>query len=626
MKYRRNKPQFPKESTYELKIPPQPLPGHVFQLRTPLKREQELSRHPDAAGLSLGIDRALKAMARLQKPDGSWEGENTIGMTSLALLAFLGHGENEYSLHGSTVKKAIEFLAAQQTEQGNFGELERQSGPYQHALATMALGEARLVAGRDDLLAGLDRAVAFILTGQQSGGTWSYGYQTHGLGDTFNTGMQLLALLTAERAGVRREGIRSAAQRALQEVIARQVSGGGFTYQLRRGVEPGVTGMAALCLHLNGLDALPPSIEASRGLSHAIKNWKNTTWPLFSTWFLTMAARQQGGAVWDQYRDQVLPEVLRNQDKDGLWPPPGPETRYGSIYATAVATLILQTPYRLDKAWRRAPPFVWEISRAGTTSHIFGAIPARPEEVARLDGKTPEWVEACDLLLVETHPVRFRAMLAREARYPAGDSLERHIPDEWVRALKEQIYPAGDPVREPKRIEQLLQMRPWAHGFVHLTRGLEGGLRHRSGRVLTDHLLDMRGLKPWRELVKAPEQAEFLAQLTDAQQTAFLKWAFLNSKKIETAMNRVHDAWTLSDRAEIERIVEELLAQDPDIAALRSGWMARQNRLVAERVEQALSRGQTCFVALNALRLIGQDGVLNYLREKGYSVRPVNNG
>jgi hypothetical protein len=91
-------------------------------------------------GSSAGQESLLKALwwlAKVQNPDGSWGSKSQGGLTGLALLTFLAHGETQTSKNfGNTVKKAIQWLLDDPIKKGTSHQA------YDHAIKTYALSEA----------------------------------------------------------------------------------------------------------------------------------------------------------------------------------------------------------------------------------------------------------------------------------------------------------------------------------------------------------------------------------------------------------------------------------------------------------------------------------------------------
>jgi hypothetical protein len=204
--------------------------------------------------LDRNVRGALRWLARHQNADGSWsvagfhkncgqhgvQGDCTqnafegneqydLGVTSLALLAFLGAGytpaskepvlnvskdsgeladllgESRRLTHGQVVKRACKFLVRSQAPNGRLGpEVDRYV--YNHMLGTLALCEAFGNTRIWRLKGPAEKALGFIVDSRSPGGGWRYGFRSRDT-DSSVTGWAVLVLKSAETAGLEFERV-----------------------------------------------------------------------------------------------------------------------------------------------------------------------------------------------------------------------------------------------------------------------------------------------------------------------------------------------------------------------------------------------------------------------------------
>ena len=75
---------------------------------------------------------------------------------------------------------------------------------------------------------------------------------------------------------------------------------------------------------------------------------------MYYWYFGTLAMFQVGGEAWEEWRkalaEAILLQQLKDGDKRGSWSPVGPwGDEGGRVYATALMTMALETPYRYPK-------------------------------------------------------------------------------------------------------------------------------------------------------------------------------------------------------------------------------------------------------------------------------------
>jgi hypothetical protein len=136
--------------------------------------------------------------------DGAGDRAHDVGLTGLALLAFLGDG-NTLTLgpYRRVVSSAVHWLRSRQDpDSGLIGDSISHAFVYDHALATLALCEAYHF-GKSALLRGpCTRAVGYIQRARDPYGAWRYEVPSLGGADTSITGWMLFALQAASESGL----------------------------------------------------------------------------------------------------------------------------------------------------------------------------------------------------------------------------------------------------------------------------------------------------------------------------------------------------------------------------------------------------------------------------------------
>jgi len=321
---------------------------------------------------------ALRWLKDHQNEDGSW-GEKPYGaaMTGLALLCFLGHGEDHWSEEfGATVRKAIVWFVGQQDEKGYFSQGHRWT--YQHGIATLAMAEAYGLTRVETLRPVVEKAVQLICEGQTEQGGWYYGYAkvksdgTHWPGgDTCVSGWQIQALSAAWCSGIQLKDnmLRDARDLAAKDIKSRFDSKVGCGYW---GTKPSrneaanycTTGIGTLCLQFLGEDGCR---EAKWGLDIMKAydcDWAETKggavgMPLYGWYYITQAMYYSApdpreNLYWLYWNPLCSTMLVNRQEADGHWGSPKQagvgkgyiKGKNVPVYSTAMCCLILETYYR----------------------------------------------------------------------------------------------------------------------------------------------------------------------------------------------------------------------------------------------------------------------------------------
>ena len=306
------------------------------------------------------VMQGLKWLKEHQKEDGSWSDEHKPGMTGLALLCFLGHGElPESPEFGPTVKKTLDWLLARGSEfqgrmsltRGNFGT---QPAVYEHAIVTYAMGEYYSMTKDERFKDLLTQAVGYIVAGQNPLGGWDYHYDKGPRNDLSVAGWQIQALKAAHLTGLGIPGVDDALDKSMVFIKKWQGNEGGFGY-----VGPenrlSLTGVGVLCTYFwkeskdrvvkEGIDFLLGKVEVK------YKGGK-TPADLYAWYYDTQACLMFGGSAWAKWNRMFQDEIVDNQSPDGSWPPtagghmqPNPGGA-GPYYRTTLCVLMLEVFYR----------------------------------------------------------------------------------------------------------------------------------------------------------------------------------------------------------------------------------------------------------------------------------------
>ena len=353
----------------------------LYESRTAPNKVPLAAQRGGGADTEAAVRAALEWLAANQSDDGRWDASRLeagregrvaqrnrrgagaradTAITGLALLTFLGAGhthlEGPYRSH---VARGLEFLLRSQGPDGSLGgEAARFAFMYAHGMATLAISEAFAMTHDRRLEPALRKALRYTLSAQHpSTGGWRY--RPGDLGDTSQLGWQLMALRSAELAGIPiPENCRAGVNRFLRSVSAGQ-RGGFASYRPGERISRTMTAEALVCRLFLGLDPTDPSAtEAAEFLLSELPGRGKDN--LYYWYYGTLAMYHLGGDYWQRWNEALKQTLLDRQrrdadlagswDPDTLWGPHG-----GRVYTTALATLCLEVYYRYLPLYAEAP-------------------------------------------------------------------------------------------------------------------------------------------------------------------------------------------------------------------------------------------------------------------------------
>ncbi len=327
-------------------------------------RKRAVARFGGSPATESAVEAALRWLARHQEKEGHWvcrkyqaREANDVGVTSLALLAFLGAGHTEKSgKFRDNVMRAQKYLMSKQKASGKIQGTGRDG--YEHAVAGLALAEAYGMGRNPEVGKVAQKAVDYSVNLHQvpySG--WRYHAKQKP--DTSATGWFVMQLKSAKVAGLKVDGAAfQGATNWLDKATDKQ-GRSGYTTSARGTV--GLTAVAMVGRQFMGVGSEAEVLK--KGAKYVLT--KTPAWPgkkreRFYYWYYgTLAMFQMGGKQWKSWNPAMKNALLPNQrrggpmdgstrDVDGSWDPSEwlDENKGGRVYTTALGALTLEVYYR----------------------------------------------------------------------------------------------------------------------------------------------------------------------------------------------------------------------------------------------------------------------------------------
>jgi hypothetical protein len=341
----------------------------IYGSRSPGSRKAALNKF-GGSGTEGAVLRALRYLKKNQRSDGSW-GNARVAMTSLAVLAYLAHGDTPGSPEfGDTVEAGIRYITSQQQPSGHFNG--RDNHDYTQPIAAYALAEAYAVTKVPKLKDATIKAITPIINGQNPSGGFNYNLKSDTRDDTSYMGWCVQALKSAKMAGLYSEipGLKDCMHKAVNGFKSTYKQGeyGTFRYTNTGDISGGgLTGVGVLCLQFLGATNTRECKGGLRNLSTWTFNWDKPRGHsfLYYMYYTTQARFQAGGAMWKSWNTQFSPSLMTHQNiiqKDasgyvdhkgqkraiGSWKSPADKEHNGGneIMDTILCTLMLEVYYR----------------------------------------------------------------------------------------------------------------------------------------------------------------------------------------------------------------------------------------------------------------------------------------
>jgi uncharacterized protein YbaP (TraB family) len=326
-------------------------------------------------------------------------------------------------------------------------------------------------------------------------------------------------------------------------------------------------------------------------------------------------------------------EIYRWQDDQGNWhfsdsptseapiqepPIPSYQEPAGAPASTTEAPVAspTQTPNTPSAVEAVQGGLLWRISRSGLTpSYLLGTIHSADPRVLNLRPAVQQALDRSDRFIMEMQ-MEADALLSMGVNMMLtdGSTLETLIGQDLYRQVLRAMADYGFP-------EMMVgNLKPWAvMALLSMPKP--------TGEQVLDMVLYQQAKtagKPTAGLETAQEQLAVFEGLSIPDQIALLKMTLAQLPELPRMFERLIQAYTADDLQQIASLAAEYNSHAQAGAGQR--FMVQlndsRNRRMAERMAPYLQQGNS-FIAVGALHLTGQAGLIRLLQQRGYAVTPV---
>jgi hypothetical protein len=259
---------------------------------------------------------------------------------------------------------------------------------------------------------------------------------------------------------------------------------------------------------------------------------------------------------------------------------------------------------------------LWKIESPGAVpSYLFGTIHISDRRVTLLPCPVKQHFDGAASYTMEVIASGAGLVSMTEAMFFNDDRsldqvLDRELYAQTVEVLRDQGISA----------EGIRKMKPWA---VIVTLSMP---TPNSSGLFLDLALQIQAVlqdKPTYGLESLDEQIAVFDDLSLDHQVSLLRETIRNHRGLATQLEELTLAYLDRDLARISAIESRNRpADDRAYRVLMERLLDRRNRVMAERMVPRLKEGNA-FIAVGALHLPGEAGLLELLSQAGYKLSPV---
>lgn len=265
---------------------------------------------------------------------------------------------------------------------------------------------------------------------------------------------------------------------------------------------------------------------------------------------------------------------------------------------------------------------LWQIDAPdGGTSYLLGTMHVSDPRV--IDNLAPQTLEAMDA----SHSAVFELILGQQNQ---GALVQRMMLDDG-RGLEEilgkGLFDRLKVIAQPYGMipSALKYLRPWAV-FLMLSVPPEETFRQARGQVSLDALLQDHAQATDKRLLALEtidEQLSIFETMSESDQIAIMADLVANKPEMDALYEAVLIAYVERDLGELFALASMAGEGDPGLAErFNESLILQRNDRMAERLLPMVEQGGY-FVAVGAMHLPGDNGLLTQLEDNGFAISPI---
>ena len=269
-------------------------------------------------------------------------------------------------------------------------------------------------------------------------------------------------------------------------------------------------------------------------------------------------------------------------------------------------------------AWPYGQGLLWRVERAGQApSFVFGTLHSSDERVTDLPPPVLAAFHGASTLATEVVlDQSAMAALLQAMSLPKGRDLKQLLTPEIYSDLK--LVAA----HYQMQLALLSRLKPWAVMALFSLPPAEYK-RNRAGLMPLDEKLQFDARAAGKKLVALESAAEQIAAfegVPEADQVTLLAITLVQASDIEHSFGALRDSYLSGNLVAIRDRWNESVADHADAAnRFEDRLIEERNHRMVERMAGLLRQGDA-FIAVGALHLPGEQGILNLLAGQGYNV------
>ncbi len=268
-----------------------------------------------------------------------------------------------------------------------------------------------------------------------------------------------------------------------------------------------------------------------------------------------------------------------------------------------------------------AKSFLWEVEVKGEKSYILGSIHMLKKSSFPLKKELEIGFGNCNFLVVEAdisteNMGEILRITMEKAGYKDGSKLKDHISPEAFNLAKKRMEDLN------MSIDYFENFKPWFLAMSITSMELmKLGFDPNIG--VDKYFINKAEGKKILELEGIPFQIGIFDNFSDKENDMFLLSSLKEADSLGKNVEAMVAAWQSGDINLLTKMVTENRSEEAELEEIFTILIDKRNLSMSEKMEKWMNEGGRYFFVVGAAHLVGEKGIINLLREKGFILKQI---
>ena len=260
---------------------------------------------------------------------------------------------------------------------------------------------------------------------------------------------------------------------------------------------------------------------------------------------------------------------------------------------------------------------VWKIDSAQGSLYLAGTIHILRASDYPLPSAFDRAYAESELLAFETDIMAaqrpdFSRQVQQVMTLPAGTSLQQLLKPETLQRLQNYLE------ANQMSLQQFARMKP---AMIAITLTLRELIKLGAGLHGVDQFYFVKAISDGKKihaLETSQQQLEFLGRMGEGQENLFMQQSLDDIEQLQTLFNDMVSSWRKGDSEQLQALFVDPMREK--FEPIYQQLLVQRNNNWMPQIIDMLNTPQTEMVLVGSAHLLGDDGLLQLLKQRGYKV------